>query len=67
MSLLFRSLELDEGQQELTHYCNDDCNCTVASYDPTCGQDAVQYFTPCHAGCENVFNDIDGHEVRIYK
>lgn len=34
--------------------CNKDCGCSTASYQPVCGFDNVQYFSPCHAGCNDL-------------
>ncbi|CAH1774950.1 unnamed protein product [Owenia fusiformis] len=39
--------------------CNQNCNCTSESYEPICGVDGVEYFTPCHAGCADSFFDGD--------
>ena len=49
------SLDLDPSEQDVVHPCNVDCNCTTASYDPVCGHDGVEYFTPCHGGCQVEF------------
>ena len=31
--------------------CNAGCECRAFDYEPSCGADGVQYFSPCHAGC----------------
>ena len=36
---------------DLVSACNMDCQCTTSLYEPVCGPDGVQYFSPCHAGC----------------
>ena len=40
-------------------FCNADCNCTTESYDPICGDNNIEYFSPCHAGCTDVIDDGD--------
>ena len=34
--------------------CNSHCGCTTLKYQPLCGENNVQYFSPCHAGCTTV-------------
>ena len=50
-------------ETDLDHACNENCSCTTTSYDPVCGADDVQYFTPCYAGCTNK-HDQDENTVR---
>ncbi|XP_069481560.1 solute carrier organic anion transporter family member 4C1 [Ambystoma mexicanum] len=45
---------------ELTAPCNANCSCLRSSYDPVCGADNIQYFSPCYAGCSSSANDKDG-------
>ncbi|XP_004586346.2 solute carrier organic anion transporter family member 4C1 [Ochotona princeps] len=40
----------------LTAPCNADCNCLRSYYYPVCGEDGVQYFSPCFAGCVNTIS-----------
>ncbi|XP_021054866.1 solute carrier organic anion transporter family member 6A1-like isoform X2 [Mus pahari] len=35
----------------LTAPCNVPCGCTTSAYNPICGRDEIQYFSPCFAGC----------------
>ncbi|XP_064596760.1 solute carrier organic anion transporter family member 4C1-like [Liolophura sinensis] len=37
---------------ELKSECNAQCNCDLDQYSPVCGIDRIQYFSPCHAGCQ---------------
>ncbi|XP_017167782.1 solute carrier organic anion transporter family, member 6d1 isoform X3 [Mus musculus] len=36
----------------LTAPCNVPCGCTTSEYNPVCGRDETQYFSPCFAGCK---------------
>uniref|UniRef100_H0X2Y9 Kazal-like domain-containing protein n=1 Tax=Otolemur garnettii TaxID=30611 RepID=H0X2Y9_OTOGA len=35
----------------LTASCNEQCKCSSSFYFPVCGRDAIEYFSPCYAGC----------------
>ncbi len=39
-------------QTSLASECNVGCGCTAGSYEPICGNDGRQYFSPCYAGCQ---------------
>ncbi|XP_022104544.1 solute carrier organic anion transporter family member 4A1-like [Acanthaster planci] len=46
-------------QDTLKDPCNADCGCdNSADYSPVCGDNNLQYFDPCHAGCKS--NSEDG-------
>ncbi|XP_075398784.1 solute carrier organic anion transporter family member 4C1-like [Tenrec ecaudatus] len=47
----------------LTAPCNANCNCLRSYYYPVCGEDGVQYFSPCFAGC---INSISERQPKIY-
>ncbi|CAI9720966.1 solute carrier organic anion transporter family member 4C1-like isoform X3 [Octopus vulgaris] len=36
--------------------CNSECSCTTTRYQPVCGADDIQYFSPCFAGCASFNN-----------
>ncbi|XP_035827465.1 solute carrier organic anion transporter family member 4A1-like, partial [Aplysia californica] len=43
------------GQKNLDAACNAGCECAEEDYYPMCGRDGVLYFSPCYAGCADVF------------
>ncbi|XP_040386730.1 solute carrier organic anion transporter family member 2B1 [Cygnus olor] len=44
--------------------CSHHCKCPEKAYNPICGSDAIEYISPCHAGCEVV--NIDDNSVLNY-
>ncbi|XP_008574554.1 PREDICTED: solute carrier organic anion transporter family member 4C1, partial [Galeopterus variegatus] len=49
--------------RNLTAPCNANCNCLRSYYYPLCGQDGVQYFSPCFAGC---LSSVSESKPKIY-
>lgn len=43
--------------------CNKDCACTTRYFDPVCSSKGVQYFSACHAGCQNMTDNGGSGEV----
>lgn len=43
--------------------CSHHCKCPEKAYNPICGSDAIEYISPCHAGCEVV--NIDDNSVLV--
>ena len=44
--------------------CNANCSCSRRRYNPVCGVDGLQYFSPCHAGCTQT-SSVGGKTVSI--
>ena len=44
-------------EKELDTECNQNCSCSAAEYEPLCYNN-VQYFSPCHAGCRQVYRQM---------
>ena len=61
-TLYYRSIE-DSDQDNLFSACNSHCACEFEYFSPVCGDNNVQYFTACAAGCTNVTEE-DGTKVR---
>ncbi|XP_064652501.1 solute carrier organic anion transporter family member 4C1-like [Lineus longissimus] len=47
------SSAMREGAVNLTATCNAGCRCSTVIQEPICGQDGMEYFSACHAGCAN--------------
>ncbi|XP_034291762.1 solute carrier organic anion transporter family member 2B1 [Pantherophis guttatus] len=39
------------GPWQLITPCNLKCNCSLSFFNPVCGQDRMEYLSPCFAGC----------------
>ncbi|NXT34234.1 SO2B1 protein, partial [Pelecanoides urinatrix] len=46
--------------------CNLQCNCPEKAYNPICGSNAVEYISPCSAGCRVVNINADINSVLNY-
>ncbi|KAL8191347.1 UNVERIFIED_CONTAM: hypothetical protein K2H54_072384, partial [Gekko kuhli] len=46
--------------------CNQMCNCSSVAFNPICGQDHVEYISPCHAGCSALQYDAPNKIVLNY-
>ncbi|NXD85349.1 SO2B1 protein, partial [Halcyon senegalensis] len=46
--------------------CNLQCNCPEKAYNPICGSNAVEYISPCSAGCRVVNIDADSNSILNY-
>lgn len=57
---------LPGGHLNLTAACNAQCGCLQESYSPVCGTDDIMYYSPCHAGCRKVSEDLrNGKKVGL--
>ncbi|XP_006811357.1 solute carrier organic anion transporter family member 5A1-like [Saccoglossus kowalevskii] len=43
--------------EHLSASCNSDCGCSTEHYQPVCGSDGRNYFSPCYAGCSDFPSD----------
>lgn len=50
------------NQTDFLSGCNSGCDCSRKHYDPICGTDNVLYYSPCFAGCQNMY-PIEGSKV----
>ncbi|NWQ97686.1 SO2B1 protein, partial [Burhinus bistriatus] len=46
--------------------CNLQCNCPEKAYNPICGSNAIEYISPCSAGCRVVNINADNNSVLNY-
>ncbi|NXL38779.1 SO2B1 protein, partial [Glaucidium brasilianum] len=46
--------------------CNLQCNCPEKAYNPICGSNAIEYISPCSAGCRLVNIDAQTNSVLNY-
>lgn len=49
---------LPGSQLNLTAVCNAECGCLQETYSPVCGSNDVMYYSPCHAGCRKVSENL---------
>lgn len=49
---------LPGGHLNLTAACNAECGCLQETYSPICGSDGIMYYSPCHAGCKKVSENL---------
>lgn len=49
---------LPDGHLNLTAACNAECGCLQETYSPVCGSNDIMYYSPCHAGCKKVSENL---------
>uniref|UniRef100_A0A8C8RBG4 Solute carrier organic anion transporter family member n=1 Tax=Pelusios castaneus TaxID=367368 RepID=A0A8C8RBG4_9SAUR len=52
-----------QSNLNLTAACNAECECPREIYSPVCGSDGIMYYSPCHAGCEEISVVASGEKV----
>ncbi|XP_046551149.1 solute carrier organic anion transporter family member 4A1-like [Haliotis rubra] len=56
----------DNATNGLLAECQRSCQCQGQPFDPVCGADDIVYYSPCHAGCEDMmFNGSDRVMERV--
>ncbi|XP_077197278.1 solute carrier organic anion transporter family member 2B1 isoform X2 [Paroedura picta] len=58
-----QSSRLGEGQ---ISDCNHMCNCSDTAFNPICGEDKIEYISPCYAGCLTLHYDVSRMKVSNY-
>lgn len=58
-----RPLYANFTNTDLLMDCNSMCRCTHNTFEPTCGADGVNYYSPCHAGCSDSRMETVGHVI----
>lgn len=57
---------LPGGHLNLTAACNAECGCLQEIYSPVCGSDDIMYYSPCHAGCKKMSENLrNGKKVGL--
>lgn len=46
--------------------CNQQCSCSKDLFHPVCGDDGIEYLSPCHAGCTVFLSNSSMPKTMIY-
>ncbi|XP_072540206.1 solute carrier organic anion transporter family member 2A1 [Salminus brasiliensis] len=52
-----------KGDHGLLLTCNSNCSCPKNAFNPVCGENNIEYISPCHAGCTNF--TLDATNIRV--
>ncbi|XP_033001814.1 solute carrier organic anion transporter family member 2B1 [Lacerta agilis] len=54
------------GIEEHVFDCNQMCKCSPSAFNPVCGENGIEYISPCYAGCTELNADTETHKVLNY-
>ncbi|XP_062830476.1 solute carrier organic anion transporter family member 2B1 [Anolis carolinensis] len=54
------------GPEQLFADCNRQCNCSSSGFNPVCGQNNIEYVTPCFAGCSGLKYNAQAKKILNY-
>nr|XP_060627306.1 solute carrier organic anion transporter family member 2B1 [Anolis sagrei ordinatus] len=54
------------GPEQLFANCNRQCNCSSSAFNPVCGQNNIEYVTPCFAGCSGLNYNAKAQKILNY-
>uniref|UniRef100_H9GK46 Solute carrier organic anion transporter family member n=1 Tax=Anolis carolinensis TaxID=28377 RepID=H9GK46_ANOCA len=52
-------------QEQLFADCNRQCNCSSSGFNPVCGQNNIEYVTPCFAGCSGLKYNAQAKKILV--
>uniref|UniRef100_A0A803T4H7 Kazal-like domain-containing protein n=1 Tax=Anolis carolinensis TaxID=28377 RepID=A0A803T4H7_ANOCA len=53
------------GPEQLFADCNRQCNCSSSGFNPVCGQNNIEYVTPCFAGCSGLKYNAQAKKILV--
>ncbi|XP_009071712.1 PREDICTED: solute carrier organic anion transporter family member 4A1 [Acanthisitta chloris] len=64
---IYNGSALPGGHLNLAAACNAECGCLKETYSPVCGSDGVMYYSPCHAGCKQLSENLTNGKKVYYE